>query len=96
MPLQYATPAAIEPAIEASEVRCVGINIRLPVVGEQAITYYFEAFDTGGALMQKLPLHVPLATILSEKPIVYQDVYDALKADAYERAQTVFPAGTVV
>lgn len=96
MPMTYDTPQTIEEPKAVSEIHCVGLNIRLPRGGEATVTYYFEAVDADGNVIDHRPLTIPIAQIAVEKPDMYSDVYGQLKKDAYERAQVIYPKGGVV
>lgn len=95
MPLVYTTPKEVAPAKTGTKVWCVGVNIRQPRMGSATITYYYEAVDAAGNVVETRPLTVTVAQIQAEKPTAFATVYGILKIDAYERAQTVFPSGTV-
>ena len=93
MPLTYPAPATVKPAVAATSVYCVGVNIRMPRVGPQTITYYYEAVDALGKVVDQRPVTVPLSQMSIEKPAAFNSVHTVLKTDAYERAP--YPVGSV-
>lgn len=98
MPLTFDTPQTVEPAKAATEVHCVGVNIRLPRGEAPVCTFYYEALDADGNVVERRPLHVPAADLAAKYGEAYTDTYATLKATAYQEAvdSGLFPTGTVV
>ena len=94
MPLTYGTPQTVATPPSATQIVCVGANIRMPQTGEQTVTYYYEAVDASGKVVATKPVTVPLSQVQSENPADYATAFGIIKADAYGRvAAAGFPAG---
>jgi len=91
MPQKWTKPTEVEPPRTAVENYCVGVKIRLPREGDRTVTFYYEALDADGRLVEQRPVHVPLSDLASHPS--FQTVYDALKAVAY--ANSPWSGGTV-
>ena len=83
--ITYPTPQVVRVAQSATEVRCRGINYRFAPGEPSTVTYYFEAADSGGAVVASDPVTVPLSL---------QDV-DKLQREAFKEVSRAYPTGPV-
>ena len=84
--IEYPTPQVVRAAQSATEVRCRGIQYRFAPGEPSTVTFYFEAVDSGGTVVARDPVTVPLTA---------QDV-DKLQREAFKEVARAYPSGPVV
>lgn len=97
MPIQYDTAQPVEEPKTANEVHITGCNIRVPRDGDKSASWYLEAVDADGSVVDRKPMHLTLEELQTKYPNEFAAVYSAIKTIGYAEAQErgLFPEGTV-
>ena len=92
MAITYTAATEVAPGPQATAVHASAINIRITRDDRPTmVSFLFEAVDAEGEIVNTRKIVVPITDIVSEVAS-FQATYDALEAEAYRQAATIFPS----